>query len=65
MNEIATLAEELRIYATSTRRWIILELHSSLSVGEQERVFDIAPEGVRKCILSTVIVILITEYCRD
>jgi hypothetical protein len=28
-------------------------LHSSLSIEEQEKVFDIAPAGVRKCILST------------
>lgn len=28
-------------------------LHSSLSVEDQDRVFDVAPEGVRKCILST------------
>lgn len=28
-------------------------LHSSLSTTEQEKVFDMAPEGVRKCILST------------
>lgn len=31
----------------------MLELHSSLSVAEQEKVFDIAPVGVRKCIIST------------
>ena len=34
-------------------RWIILQLHSALSVEEQDKVFDIAPDGVRKCILST------------
>jgi HrpA-like RNA helicase len=54
MNEISLLGEELKVYASFTRRWIILELHSSLSVAEQEKVFDIAPEGVRKCIISTV-----------
>ncbi|KAJ3000035.1 DEAH (Asp-Glu-Ala-His) box polypeptide 34 [Globomyces sp. JEL0801] len=53
MNEIGILSEELRSYATYTRRWIILELHSALSVLEQEKAFDIAPEGVRKCIIST------------
>lgn len=31
----------------------ILQLHSSLAVEEQDRVFDVAPDGVRKCILST------------
>jgi HrpA-like RNA helicase len=30
-----------------------LNLHSALSIAEQELVFDIAPEGVRKCIIST------------
>ncbi|KAJ3333575.1 DEAH (Asp-Glu-Ala-His) box polypeptide 34 [Blyttiomyces sp. JEL0837] len=44
MNEITTLAEDLRQYAGFT---------SSLSVKEQEKVFDVAPPGVRKCILST------------
>lgn len=53
MYEIQILAEELRQYAQSTRRWIILELHSALSIADQEKVFDIAPEGVRKCIIST------------
>ncbi|KAJ3282727.1 DEAH (Asp-Glu-Ala-His) box polypeptide 34 [Rhizoclosmatium sp. JEL0117] len=53
MNEITTLADELRNYASFTRRWIILKLHSSLSVTEQEKVFDVAPAGIRKCILST------------
>ncbi|KAJ3324092.1 DEAH (Asp-Glu-Ala-His) box polypeptide 34 [Boothiomyces sp. JEL0866] len=53
MNEIGILSEELKQYAAFTRKWIVLELHSSLSVEEQEKVFDIAPEGVRKCIIST------------
>ncbi|KAK3234497.1 hypothetical protein CYMTET_55253 [Cymbomonas tetramitiformis] len=46
-------ANEMRPYAASTRRWVILMLHSALSVEEQDKVFDLAPEGVRKCILST------------
>ncbi len=28
-------------------------LHSALSLEEQDKVFDIAPDGVRKCIIST------------
>ncbi|KXS09241.1 hypothetical protein M427DRAFT_49751 [Gonapodya prolifera JEL478] len=53
INEITLLADELRTYAQHTKRWIILMLHSSLSVGDQDKVFAQAPEGVRKCILST------------
>ncbi|KAJ3300017.1 DEAH (Asp-Glu-Ala-His) box polypeptide 34 [Borealophlyctis nickersoniae] len=53
INEISLLAEELRAYASYTKKWIILLLHSSLSVTDQEKVFDVAPPGVRKCILST------------
>lgn len=53
MNEIDILFDQLNNYAAYTRRWIILRLHSSLSVEEQELVFDIAPEGTRKCIIST------------
>lgn len=30
-----------------------MPLHSTLCIKDQEKVFDIAPEGVRKCILST------------
>ncbi|KAI3354044.1 hypothetical protein L3Q82_018599 [Scortum barcoo] len=46
--EISTIQEACQIYATHTRRWIVLPLHSTLSL-----VFDIAPPGVRKCIIST------------
>ncbi len=45
MNEISLVGEELRPYAMESRRWIILELHSSLAVAEQEKVFDITPPG--------------------
>lgn len=53
MNEIASLMEEAKHYATQTQRWIVLPLHSALSIEEQDRVFDVAPDGVRKCIIST------------
>ncbi|KAJ3215648.1 DEAH (Asp-Glu-Ala-His) box polypeptide 34 [Dinochytrium kinnereticum] len=53
INEITNLADSLKPYAQYTKRWIILMLHSALSVKEQEKVFDVAPAGVRKCILST------------
>ena len=53
MNEISTLMEEAKSYATQTRAWVVLPLHSALSIEEQDRVFDVAPDGVRKCIIST------------
>lgn len=45
--------EPARAYAEQTKRWIILPLHSTLSAVDQEKVFHIAPDGVRKCVLST------------
>ena len=39
INEISQLAEEVKLYASYTKRWIVLMLHSSLSVEEQEKVF--------------------------
>lgn len=53
MNEISSLMEEAKSYATQTRGWVVLPLHSALSIEEQDRVFDVAPDGVRKCIIST------------
>lgn len=53
MKEITTIMEAARLHAQQSGRWVILPLHSTLSVSEQEKVFDIPPEGVRKCILST------------
>lgn len=47
------IMEPAKAYAQQTKRWIILPLHSTLSVGDQEKVFHVAPDGVRKCILST------------
>ena len=47
------LAEELKEYAKQTKRWAVLMLHSSLSLEQQDKVFDISPDGIRKCILST------------
>ncbi|XP_071481519.1 probable ATP-dependent RNA helicase DHX34, partial [Diadema antillarum] len=53
MSEISSVVEAARLYASQTMRWIVLPLHSSLSVAEQDKAFDIAPDGVRKCIVST------------
>ena len=40
-------------YADKYDNWIVLPLHSTLSLADQDKVFDYAPEGVRKCIIST------------
>jgi HrpA-like RNA helicase len=41
------------ILCIMTRKWIVLMLHSSLTVEEQEKAFDSPPEGIRKCIVSS------------
>ncbi|XP_045580866.1 probable ATP-dependent RNA helicase DHX34 [Salmo salar] len=51
--EISTILEACQAYATHTKRWIVLPLHSTLSLLQQDKVFDISPPGVRKCIIST------------
>ncbi|NXC22998.1 DHX34 helicase, partial [Corythaeola cristata] len=51
--EIGAVLEAAQAYAARTERWIVLPLHSTLSVAEQDKVFDVPPPGVRKCILST------------
>lgn len=53
LNEITSVVEVAREYAQQNQRWIILPLHSSLSIAEQDKVFDYPPDGVRKCIVST------------
>lgn len=51
--EISTIMEACQTYAAHTSRWIILALHSTLSLAQQNKVFDIAPPGLRKCIIAT------------
>ncbi|XP_053461455.1 probable ATP-dependent RNA helicase DHX34 isoform X2 [Nycticebus coucang] len=53
MAEISAVLEATQTYASHTQRWVVLPLHSALSVADQDKVFDVAPPGVRKCILST------------
>ncbi|ERE34116.1 putative ATP-dependent RNA helicase DHX34, partial [Cricetulus griseus] len=53
MAEISTVLDAAQAYASLTQRWVVLPLHSALSVADQDKVFDVAPAGVRKCILST------------
>lgn len=35
--EISTIQEACQIYATHTRRWIVLPLHSTLSLAQQDK----------------------------
>ncbi|MEE6513533.1 hypothetical protein FKM82_021255 [Ascaphus truei] len=51
--EITTVQEAAQVYASHTQRWIVLPLHSTLSIADQDKVFDLAPPGIRKCIIST------------
>jgi HrpA-like RNA helicase len=38
MSEIMSVADAARAYAQKTKKWIILPLHSTLSVSEQDQV---------------------------
>ncbi|XP_058118070.1 probable ATP-dependent RNA helicase DHX34 [Anopheles ziemanni] len=53
LNEITAIVDAAREYNEKNKNWIILPLHSTLSIAEQDKVFDYAPEGMRKCIVST------------
>ncbi len=53
IKEITTVAEACHEYGETNNRWIVLQLHSTLSLADQDKVFDYPPEGVRKCIVST------------
>jgi len=53
MAEISAVVESAKEYSMKSKSWIVLPLHSSLSIEDQDKIFDIAPEGVRKCIVST------------
>ena len=44
---------QLRIHIRRNSKWIVLPLHSTLSLQDQDKVFDYPPDGVRKCIVST------------
>lgn len=53
LTEITTVVDAATEYAEKNKNWIILPLHSSLSIADQDKVFDYAPDGIRKCIVST------------
>ncbi|KAJ0175217.1 hypothetical protein K1T71_009358 [Dendrolimus kikuchii] len=53
VQEITAICDAAQQYAEKSKSWIVLPLHSGLSLLEQDKVFDYPPEGVRKCIVST------------
>lgn len=53
MSDILAVVEAAKEYASKAKSWIVLALHSALSIAEQDKVFDFPPENVRKCIVST------------
>lgn len=53
LNEITTIVDAANQYNEKQKTWIILPLHSSLSISDQDKIFDFAPDGMRKCIVST------------
>ncbi|XP_023158361.1 probable ATP-dependent RNA helicase DHX34 [Ceratitis capitata] len=53
VNEITTVCDAAKEYAEKNSHWIILPLHSGLALADQDKVFDYAPDGMRKCIVST------------
>ena len=53
MTDMGATAAAMRSYVDDSKRWIVLLLHSALDAEEQDRVFDPAPKGVRKCVLAT------------
>ena len=42
------MLDACRQYAELNNKWVVLPLHSTLSLAEQEKVFDYPPEGIRK-----------------
>ncbi|XP_055915540.1 probable ATP-dependent RNA helicase DHX34 [Eupeodes corollae] len=53
VNEITTICDAAKEYSEKNNHWIVLPLHSGLALADQDKVFDYAPEGMRKCIVST------------
>ena len=45
LSDIQSLCDAAKEYAAESKRWVILPLHSTLSIEDQDKVFDIPPEG--------------------
>ncbi|EZA50758.1 putative ATP-dependent RNA helicase DHX34 [Ooceraea biroi] len=53
ISEITAVVDAAKEYSMKKNNWIVLPLHSTLSIAEQDKVFDYAPKGVRKCVVAT------------
>eukprot|EP00090_Calanus_glacialis_P045237 TRINITY_DN8265_c0_g1_i2.p1 TRINITY_DN8265_c0_g1~~TRINITY_DN8265_c0_g1_i2.p1 ORF type:complete len:1169 (-),score=448.58 TRINITY_DN8265_c0_g1_i2:22-3528(-) len=53
ITEITKVVDACRQYAEINNQWVVLPLHSTLSLAEQDKVFDYPPDGIRKVIVST------------
>nr|CAD7574761.1 unnamed protein product [Timema californicum] len=53
MSEISAVVDAAKDYSHKSQNWVVLPLHSTLSIAEQDKCFDYPPEGVRKCVVST------------
>lgn len=53
LNEITSIAEAANEYNEKQKNWIVLPLHSSMAMTDQDKVFDYAPDGMRKVIIAT------------
>ena len=45
LSDIQSLCDAAKEYAAESKRWVILPLHSTLSIEDQDKVFDNPPEG--------------------
>ncbi len=51
LSDIQSLCDAAKEYAAESKRWVILPLHSTLSIEDQDKVFDIPPEGFQLFII--------------
>ena len=62
MSEIASLMEKAKEYAQQTQKWIVLPLHSALSIEEQDRV---SGEGGGGCCMAVKAQLRVHGLCSD
>ncbi|XP_055380241.1 probable ATP-dependent RNA helicase DHX34 [Condylostylus longicornis] len=53
VHEIDTVIEAAKQFDENDGRWTFLPLHSGLSLEDQDKVFELPCEGIRKCVVST------------